>query len=290
MEVTLLGTGSPVPNLDRAGNAYAVTVDGATYMVDCGPGAVYKLMENDIDPAAITELLFTHHHVDHNAAFPHFAIAGWTAGRDSLTVYGPDGTGDLVNALYSVYDEDIAYREEVGYSTEGIEDIDCVRVDDGFELERGGLTVTAAQVEHSIETYAYRFEHEDGTVVFSADTQPLDDLAEFAAGADVLVHDAHLAPVGDPPEDGFVWDRYTTAYSEELQSGLRETHSTPTQAGEVAAAAGVDALVLTHFPPYRDEDATRRAAAAAFDGTVRVGHDGLALGLEDSSVQHGPTA
>lgn len=290
MEVTLLGTGSPVPNPDRAGNAYTVAVDGATYMIDCGPGAVYQLMDNDIDPASITELLFTHHHVDHNAAFPHFAIAGWTAGRESLTVYGPEGTADLVDALYAVYDDDIAYREEVGYSTEGIDDIDCVPVDDGFELERAGLTVTATQVSHSIETYAYRFEHGDGTVVFSGDTRPIDDLAEFAAGADVLVHDAHLAPVGDPPEDGFVWDRYTTAYSEELQEGLRETHSTPAQAGEVAAAADVDALVLTHFPPYRDEAATRRAAAEAFDGTVRVGRDGLELTLENSTLTHGPTA
>ncbi|GAA0284984.1 MBL fold metallo-hydrolase [Halobacterium noricense] len=286
MEVTLLGTGSPVPNLDRAGTAYTVSVDGTTYMIDCGPRAVYELMENGIDPASITDLLFTHHHVDHNAAFPHFAIAGWTSGRESLTVYGPDGTDNLLEALYTVYEDDIAYRKEVGYSGEGIEDIDCVRVDAGFELERDDLTVTAMPVDHSIETYAYRFEHDDCAVVFSGDTQPLDRLGEFASGADVLVHDAHLAPVGEPPGDGFVWERYTTAYSEQLKDGLQKTHSTPEQAGEVAAAAGVEALVLTHFPPYRDEAEVRGAAAAEFDGTVHVGRDGLALSIEKSAVRH----
>lgn len=290
MEVTLLGTGSPVPNLDRAGNAYTVSVDGTTYMIDCGPRAVYELMENGIDPASITDLLFTHHHVDHNAAFPHFAIAGWTSGRNSLTVYGPDGTDDLLEALYSVYEDDIAYRKDVGYSGDGIDDIGLVRVDDEFELERDGLTVTALPVAHSIETYAYRFEHDDGAVVFSGDTQPLDRLAEFARGADVLVHDAHLAPVGEPPEDGFVWDRYRTAYSEQLRDGLQHTHSTPTQAAEVAAAADVDVLVLTHFPPYRDEEEIRRLAEGSFDGRVHVGRDGLALSLKDSTVIQPPNS
>lgn len=282
MRVTLLGTGSPTPTLARAGTALTVTVDGRTYLVDCGPRTVYELVRNEIDPGKISDLLFTHHHVDHNAAFPHFAIASWTAGRESLTVYGPSGTENLIDSLYSVYGEDIAYRKQVGYPEAGIENIDCVSVDEEFRLARGDLLVEALGVEHSIETYAYRFEGPNGErFVFSADTARSSDLAEFAAGADVLVHDAHMSPVGDTPDVGFVWDKYRTPYPDEMHEQLSRTHCTPRQAGEIAAEAGVESLVLTHFPPYRDVDAIRREAEKVFDGRVLVGEDGLTIDVTE---------
>ena len=286
MEVTLLGTGCPAPNLDRAGTALTVSVDGETFLVDCGPRTVYELLRNGIDPGSISELLFTHHHVDHNAAFPHFAISSWTAGRESLRVYGPDGTDDLIDALYTVYDEDLAYRAEVGYDASGIEDIEWIPVEDGSRFERSGTTIDALAVEHSIETYAYRFEGPNGErFVFSGDTRKLDALADFAADADVLVHDAHMSPVGDPPRDSgeeFVYERYQSPYPDEMSEQLAQTHCTPEQAGEIAAAAGVETLVLTHFPPYRDTDAIWRSAADAFDGRILVGHDGLEIDVANA--------
>lgn len=287
MQVTLLGTGCPVPTLERAGTALTVTAGGERFLVDCGPRTVYELIRNEIDPGSISNLLFTHHHVDHNAAFPHFAITSWTAGRESLTVYGPAGTTDLVDALYSVYDEDLAYRKQVGYAAEGIEDIEVRTVNDDFRLDRDGYSVDALAVDHSIETYAYRFESPSGErFVFSADTAQSAELIEFAADADVLIHDAHMAPVGDPPREGFVWERYTTPYSEEKYEALRETHCTPQQAGEIAAEAGVGTLVLTHFPPYRDPAAVRKAAETVFEGSVLVGEDGLTLDVSE----HGKAA
>ncbi|RLM90334.1 MBL fold metallo-hydrolase [Halobellus sp. Atlit-38R] len=288
MEVTLLGTGSPAPNLNRAGTALTVSTGEKTFLVDCGPRTVYELLRNGIDPGSISELLFTHHHVDHNAAFPHFAISSWTAGRESLRVYGPDGTDDLIEALYNVYEEDLAYRQQVGYDATGIEDIEWIPVEDGSRFERGDVEIEASSVEHSIETYAYRFEGPNGErLVFSGDTRKSEDLAAFAAGADVLVHDAHMSPVGDPPTpsgDELVWDRYLTPYPEEMAKNLQNTHCTPRQAGEVASNAGVDTLVLTHFPPYRDTDGIRAAAAEAFDGTVIVAYDGLTIDVSNGSL------
>lgn len=279
MEVTLLGTGSPIPLLERAGTSLTVTVDGEPLMIDCGPRAVYELIRNGIDPGSVTELLFTHHHIDHNASFYHLAIVGWSAGRELLTVYGPPGTDTLIDSLYAIYEEDLAYRATVGYPPEGIENIEWVRVDPSFALERPGLSVTAQRVHHSIETYAYRIEGDDGVVVFSADTRQSDRLADFAVGADVLVHEAHLSPAGDPPTEGFVWDRYTRPYPDQAHEALSETHSTPEEAAQTAAAAGVDTLVLTHFPPYRDVESILHDAQAAFDGEVLVGMDGLTVEL-----------
>ena len=273
----MLGTGSPIPLLERAGTSLAVAVGEEILMIDCGPRAVYELIRNGIDPGAISDLLVTHHHIDHNAAFHHLAIVGWTAGRESLTVYGPPGTDTLIHSLYDIYEEDLAYRAQVGYPLEAIQDIEWVPVDSGFTLNGPGYQVTALPVEHSIETYAYRIDHDGASVVFSADTRPCTRLAEFAEGADLLVHDAHMSPFGEPPEEGFVWESYTTPYSREKHEALSRTHCTPEQAAETAAEAGVGRLVLTHIPPYRDLGAIRAEAETAYDGEVFVAEDGMTI-------------
>lgn len=279
MRITLLGTGSPIPILERAGTAMTVIVDGTPFLVDCGPRTVYELIRNGIDPGSITDLLFTHHHIDHNASFYHLAIVGWSAGRESMTVYGPLGTDTLIDSLYTVYEEDLAYRSRVGYPEDGIRNIDWVRVDPTFTLDRDDLRVTVLPVEHSIETYAYRFEDNDGGLVFSGDTRWCERLADFAAGADVLVHDAHMSPAGEAPADGFVWEQYTEPYPDRAHSVLSETHSTPGEAARTAAAAGVETLVLTHFPPYRDDEAIRTEAESAFNGEVLVATDGMTIDI-----------
>lgn len=284
IEATLLGTGSPVPLLERAGTAIHLSVGGDDLLVDCGPRAVYELMENGIDPGDVEDLLFTHHHVDHNADFFNFVISGWSVGgRHSLTLYGPPGTERLVEAMYDIYREDIEYRKKVGYPDEGIDDIDGRVVDEGFRLRRPGYEVTAFPVDHTIETYAYRVDEtgddgdKSGSFVFSGDTAVVDGLADFAAGADVLVQDCCMAPAGDGPEpdDPFIWEAYTDPMSEEKYERLSRGHCDPFEAGEIAQVAGVDHLVLTHLLPYRDTAAIGDRAATTFDGKVTVAEDGL---------------
>lgn len=274
MELTVLGSGGPIPHLDRAGAAFALDLGPEPVLVDCGPGTVHRLMASSLVPAAFERVFFTHQHMDHNAAFFHFAVAGWMLGRRSLTLYGPAGTERLVEALESVYREDLAYRGSLGRSLAGIEDIDCVETCGGFEVQIAGVQVTVQPVEHSIETHAFRFEDlSAGTaVVFSGDTRRLKSLAGFAAGADVLVHDAAVGPtVAVPPAPA--WEPFLDR-DEAVRDRLHDVHSTPAEAGQVAAEAGVDTLVLNHLSPYADVDSYRRDAEAAFGGRVVVAEDG----------------
>jgi ribonuclease BN (tRNA processing enzyme) len=279
MDVTLLGTANPIPTLDRAGNAILLEIDDEPYLIDCGPRTVYELLRNEVDPGAIDRLFFTHHHMDHNLSFFHLAIVGWTAGRESLQIYGPSGTDKLIDGLYEMWEEDLAYRKEAGYPAEGIENIDWDRVTPGFELETDSMTVEALPVEHSIETYGFKFTEKStgATVVLSSDTAQFDGLSEFAAGADVLVMTCGITPVGDVPDDGFVWEKYTEPYPEDQRSVLMNYHVTPTQAGEIAAAADVETLVLTHFTPYPDRAEIEAEAGAVFDGDVVAAEDGYSV-------------
>ncbi|ELZ00248.1 MULTISPECIES: MBL fold metallo-hydrolase [Halobacteriales] len=283
MEITLVGTGSPIPIPERGGTSIVVDIADERVLIDCGPNTVYGLMDARIPFGEIETMFFTHHHLDHNASFFHFAFTSWTeGGRESLTVYGPDGTDRLVDALYDVYAEDIEYRKDI-YPTDGISNIETELVTEEFSQEMNGWKVDALPVEHSIETYAFRFEeHETGSsFVFSGDTRKIPSLAEFASDADVLVQDCNTAPVDKdrvPDEDDqFVWQRYAEGERDLDQSTLTANHCDATDAGELAQDAGVQTLVLTHIMPYRDLESMRRDAEAVFDGDVIVAEDGFTL-------------
>lgn len=279
MDVTLLGTGSPVPTLEHAGTSLAVEVGDETHLVDCGPGATHRMIEHEVHPGDVVRLFLTHNHIDHTADFFHFVVASWSLGRDALAIYGPPGTDRLLPALREVYAEDIAYRTRF-YDEAGIEDVDWTETAEG-EVETGdGWRVAALPVDHSIETHAYRFESADATFVFTADTTPMDGLAEFAAGADLLLADACVArETATPPERGLVWDRLTDRMGDEQAAGLRRTHCTPAEAGALAAAADVETLALTHHLPYRDMDAMVEEARSEFDGRVVAAADGMRFRL-----------
>lgn len=281
MEITLLGTGSPIPLLERKGTSLVIELDDDAVLVDCGPGTVHRLMQYGVPLQDIETLLFTHHHLDHNADFFNFAIAGWSLGRESLELYGPPETETLLQSMYSVYEADLEYRSRFDYPEPGIYAIEYEQTTDGWTVDADTWRATARAVDHSIETYAYRIEENESgaTVVFSGDTRMMTELGAFASDADVLIQDCCVGPVSaTPPErDGIVWERLTRPMSDDQRETLRRTHCTPEEAGEIAAVAGVETLVLTHLLPYRDTDRMRELAATAFDGEIHVAEDGMTV-------------
>lgn len=280
MDITVLGTGSPIPDPQRSGTALVVDTGTEPILVDCGPGAVESLVETSINPKNTNNVLFTHQHMDHNASFFQFAIASWLLGRRNLTVYGPEGTSRLIDAMHHVYELDFEYRESLGRSLKGLEDIEVVESLESFPITIGDCHISALPVDHSIKTYAYRFDDQStGTsFVFSGDTTAVDGLADFASGADVLLQDCCIGPfLDDPPEDKPVWENFFDPDEQYLER-LNEVHCGPAECGEIAADAGVDTLVLTHLTPYLDTDQLKREAQETFDGTVIIAEDGMDLG------------
>jgi len=279
MDVTVLGTGSPIPDPERAGTGVAISTGQETMLVDCGPGIVDEMLEANVSPHEVESVLFTHHHMDHNAGFFHFAISSWTLGRRDLTVYGPTGTDSLLGAMSQIYESDFEYRESFGRSLDGLTDIDVVDVDEQFTTRIGDCRISALPVDHSIETYAYRFDDESTgeSVVVSGDTTVVDGFADFARDADVLIQDCCLGPTVDsPPDDKPFWPSYYDP-DESYTGRLDEVHCTPTECGQIAAAADVDTLVLTHFTPYLDPEKLKAEAREEFGGSVIAGEDGMKL-------------
>jgi ribonuclease BN (tRNA processing enzyme) len=145
-------------------------------------------------------------------------------------------------------------------------------VGEGLVLKNDDVTVTSCLVKHPpIErSYAFRFDTRDRSVVISGDTAYLPKLAEFAKGADVLIHEAMYLPAIDKLVKN-------ATGSTRLRQHLIASHTTTDDVGRIASAADVKTLVLSHLVPGNDPSITDEMWAAGarkfFIGKIIVGKD-----------------
>jgi ribonuclease BN (tRNA processing enzyme) len=123
-------------------------------------------------------------------------------------------------------------------------------------IEIGPLRVTTALMNHPVETYGFRIEHDDQVLAYSADTGPTPELARLASGADLLLCEASFLDRPGLPTD---------------------LHLTARQAGTYAEQAGVGTLVLTHLVAWNDPAETLNEAGAAFSGDLSLAGPGRHL-------------
>ena len=90
MEITLLGTGNPQPNLNRSGPSNHLAIGGQSVLVDCGSGSVHQMVKAGLEPRDIDMIVLTHMHSDHTIDLAHVLITGWIRYRDKpVRVIGP---------------------------------------------------------------------------------------------------------------------------------------------------------------------------------------------------------
>jgi ribonuclease BN (tRNA processing enzyme) len=269
LKVTLLGTGNPRVNLQRAGPSQVVWVGNEPLLVDCGLGVTHQLLRAGIDPANVRHLFFTHHHSDHNLEYAGFALSSWQLGRPDLQVFGPAGTDELTRTLFEqLYAVDIAYRAAQVHPRGGM-DIVVRDIEEGPVYSTDAFSVSAARVQHfaGLPCYGYRFEAGGRAIVISGDTTYCESVVELARGASILVNNCSLSV---PPER---W--------QPIHHMVADHQSTPRQAGRMAREAGVRTLVLTHLQPNADTAWTLDDAATEFTGRIVVGEDLMEFAAAD---------
>jgi ribonuclease Z len=266
LQVILLGTGYPRPDPQRFGPATAIVSGEKWFVVDAGRGVTLRIAGTDLQYAKMGAVFLTHLHSDHTAGLPDLFDTSWQFGRKTtpLQLYGPKGTKRLADAMLEFFAEDIHWRRDVleKHPAAGAR-IETHIVRQGVVFDDGDVRVIAFVVDHRpvVPAFGYRFESHGRVVVVSGDTRPNANLIKFAKGADVLVQEAYL------PE----WfDKVDTP---EVAARLKHYHTSAEEAGEIAAAAGVKTLVLTHLIPGKDEEVFRDRAARKFKGEIIVGRD-----------------
>ncbi|WP_257347411.1 MBL fold metallo-hydrolase [Pseudalkalibacillus decolorationis] len=269
LTLTMLGTGSPKPNLERSGPAQVIMIEDTPVLIDCGEGTVRQLMKANINLAEINYLCFTHLHSDHIFGYEHFLLGGWSLGRRKLTVIGPKGTKRFHEKVLDMFEEDISYRvQALGIPSDGLLNVNIIELADegGHVLCDIPAKITTTPVVHNVKTFAFRFDVGLKSIVISGDTAPVDSLVELAKGADVLVQDAAIT-------DSSISKKTEDANLKNIWEQLQKEHCTPAQAAEIAKQAGVKQLIMTHFLPNVNEKKVYQEASAVFDGEVIVGKD-----------------
>jgi ribonuclease BN (tRNA processing enzyme) len=243
-------------------------------VVDCGYGTSAQLVTFGVQLNRLRHVFVTHHHSDHNLELGPLVYNGWATGlRERVDLYGPPGTARMRDAFFEYMKFDIETR----MADEGRPDLRKLVVAHEFDkpglvMQNDDVRVSCALVRHPpiTQAYAYRFDAKDRSIVISGDTAYAPELAEFAKGADVLVHEImHLGGLEA------LLKRVPNAAT--LREHLLASHTLPEDVGRVAAAAGVKTLVLSHFVPGDDPSITDEMWAEGvrkhYAGRIVVGKD-----------------
>ena len=279
--------------------ALVVTRGGESLLFECGEGTQRQMMRYGVT-FAFGDIFFTHFHGDHFLGVIGLVRTLGLQGRtEPLRLVGPRGAKKLLGEALALGVERQPFPVEIAEVEAG-----QVQKREGYELrvfdvEHGGGAIGYALVENERlgrfdpdraralgvpegplwgklqRAQAVRLD--DGRevtpetivgpprpgrkLVYSGDTRPCASTVEAARGADLLVHEA--------------------TFSEEERDRARETaHATAKEAAEVAKAAGVRKLVLTHLSARysRDAQVLLEEARAIFPETV-VAKDGLEIDI-----------
>ncbi|MEQ4485054.1 MBL fold metallo-hydrolase [Cohnella silvisoli] len=283
LKVVLLGTGTPRAFYDRAKPAVVVLAADQAFLVDCGAGTVNQLIKAGVMPQRISNILFTHHHSDHNSGFFDVFISSWRThvipdrvfeGRAvPMNVYGPTNTQEIIGKMRDSFAFDVNLRVNYNLSADAGAEIHYYERNEGEVYNKDGIKITAFEVDHRpvYPAIAYKFEYNGKSLVISGDTVPVENMVKYSRGVDLLVHESYNK----------TWLDALIAKFPDQANGLANPakyHSTTLEVAEIAKQAGVPHLVLTHHipAPAANEEAEEEYIQGMRDiypGKITVGRD-----------------
>ncbi|MEQ1547435.1 MAG: MBL fold metallo-hydrolase [Chakrabartia sp.] len=296
LHLGLCGTGSPLPNPTRAGPCNVVIAGKHIFVVDIGEGGGRSVTLMGIPMGRIEGLFLTHFHSDHIDGIGPLMLGRWTSGTNTapLPVHGPMGVDQVVAGFNGAYKIDNGYR--TGHhgaaiappNGAGATAMPFALPEDGqgdtvVVYEQNDLKITAIRVDHGPVKPAvgYRFDYKGRSLVISGDTKKSTALTAAAKGADLLVHEALQPRLVKAMTAGL--EAKGVKNMAQITRDILNYHTTPEEAAEVAEAAGVKQLVLSHIVPSIPSKFFYPAflgdAEKRFAGPIIMGEDGLMFSL-----------
>ncbi|HKP85969.1 MAG TPA: ribonuclease Z [Blastocatellia bacterium] len=250
MRLTILGSGTVVPDGARNSSGYFVETDDARIMMDCGAGTVHALARYGLPWERMTHLFVSHFHADHvgELASLFFAFHHGTRSKrtEPLTLFGPQGLDRVMNGLKEAFGADL-FEPKFPVS------VRLLAPGERVELSPGSaLSVT--KTPHTEESLAVRIETGDGVICYTGDTDYSEDVARFFNKASLMVSECSFR---------------------ERREGVR--HVSVKDVARMAALAGASRLAVTHFYFEVDEDELKRELRGEFSGEVIIGRDGMSI-------------
>lgn len=283
LKVILLGTGTPRAFYGRAKSGVVVLAGAKAFLVDCGGATVDQLIKAGVMPQRIADVLFSHHHSDHNSGFFDVFISSWRThviadrvfeGRSvPMNVYGPTTTKEIIGKMRDSFDFDATLRVNYNLSADEGAKINYFESNEGVVYDQDGIKITAFEVDHKpvYPALAYKFEYKGKAVVISGDTIPVENMVQYSKGIDLLIHESYNK----------AWlDALIEKFPDQARglSNPAKYHSTTHEVAEIAKQAGVKHLVLTHHIPA--PAATEAAEAAYSQGMQEIYQGKITMGRD----------
>ena len=292
------GSGSPLPDADRAGPCIAVLAGQQAFVFDVGSGATRKLLRMGFPIEKLQGAFLTHLHSDHFDGLGELLLQAWIGGSRAtpLPIHGPTGVDQVVGGFASAYAIDrgfrIAHHGEKVANPAGYGGVaQTIALADGADAQvvydQGGVKITAIRVNHApvAPAFGYRVDYKGRSLALSGDTVYAPGFVSAASGVDVMFHEAMnkamVAAMGAKmAERGH-------ANTAKIMGDIQGYHSSPDDAARAAQGAGAKLLVLYHLvpaPPVRlIEPLFLGNAASQFHGPIRIARDGLLISLPAGS-------
>ena len=242
--VTILGTGTPVPLIERMGCSILINTPRSNLLLDCGRGATQRIYQTDTPLKTVTTIFLTHLHYDHCIGIPDVWLTGWLNGREEpMLVYGPPGTKDMMLNISEAYKEDIHIRRDLDekLSPDGAlifgYDIPVNHIQEFPDLRLESFAVNHNPVP---DARGYIATSKDRKIVISGDTRYMPKMAKIAKDADILIHEVS-APnaIRQRSHDIGRDDSHTEA--------VIDHHTSPNEAAKIFSAAMPKLAVYYHI-------------------------------------------
>ncbi len=243
LKVTVLGCSGSYAAPGNPCTGYLVRSDGASVLLDCGPGTLGPLQEA-VNLADLSAIVTTHCHPDHWLELPVIRnVFIWFVPRSAVPVYGTAETRAMDRAITVLRS---GSRDPLAWTI----------IEASSEVTIADQRWSFARTDHPVETLAARIDCGGRSFAFSSDTGPGWDFRSLGEGIHVAMCDASHS-------------------REHEDQGI--PHMSAREAASAASAAGAERLVLTHLAPGCDPDSQLTEARAAFEGEVDVARPGLVL-------------
>jgi ribonuclease Z len=274
IKVTLLGTGTPQPIMERFGPGTLVQAGSELLLFDAGRGCLQRLRQVNISYDKITALFLTHLHSDHIVGIPDLWLTGWLVSRRTipLNVYGPQGTNNLIENLQKAYVYDIHIRIEDDKAPADGSILLVSEIQEGEIYEKNGVKVIAFEVDHSPvkPAFGYRIEYKGHSVVLSGDTRYSKNVIKYATGTDLLIHEVVILP--------------DTVITSDPRNRIVAHHTSPEQAGRVFNEAKPKLAAYSHIanPFRRNEQELLKQTKESYSGPLIIGEDLMTFSIGDT--------
>jgi ribonuclease Z len=267
VEVILTGTGSPLPDPNRAGPSTLVKAGDTHILVDAGRGVVMRMAGAGSLPGLLAGVLVTHLHSDHICALNDVITTHWvmSQGKATLPIYGPIGTAEFVDRQLHALEPDIGYRMEHHDLLTNPPLVNVTELAPGDSFALGDVKIDTAATEHAPvrPTIGFRIEHDGSTAALVGDTIPCDGVDELARNADVYVQTVIRRDLVEMIPAGMMQD-------------ILDYHSGVVEAAQTAERVAAKRLALTHMVPAPTPERYPEwmaIAAEHYSGEVIVGDD-----------------